>query len=755
MNPYTELITRYINGELSAAEKTAFETQLTTNTELKTEYDLQLKVVEGIKRLGLKNQLASSFSAVKTRKIIAKAVIGTLLILTALGVFLLVRHHSTKSPEQMMYELNEAENPNSSPSDTAVSQVNYPLNEAGYPTWSQADKSLASQIFRINSKRDTIIETRQGIVLAVPAGAFKTIKGITANGVVDLEIKEALTAADIMKAGLSTMSNDRLLETGGMFYINAHEGKNNLSIDPEKPLNVNVPVNNAKPDMMLFKGERQENGNINWVEPKPMKRRLSTLDMAKLDLYPDGFLDTLKKMGFNIKNKKLTDSIYYSYSGYCAIRETAGDTPTSTIRSESDSVITTTTMPIVRNPISPGSYTSRIISRHTQNDTVSTSPPATNKGNCEIDPSRVRAIWNKTFNRTILATKAFEERLKVIFKTCDSRVFNLYVNNLDKNLYEVDSMAARLLSGGLKNTFLGFYARKDGGVDISDVQNKELQHYFEKKRSAYTQAITETLQKLYDSENVQDQAAAKQILQHQDDETIRNSATFAQEFSLNLNEAYKQLGMPTFRASIRTSTNTYASLTSGNYLSAPVIITGWCNVDRYTLDATRNRTSLNFKDNFSGKKANIAYKPVSVSVTDYTSYDRVVCYMIPDKLSSFQTISYSGDRFKQTLNELMAYSIVTIGFKGEKRFYSEVKQAQPQAYQLNLKAIEPAALDLFLNKSFPLNQAVDLSKDLNYQLFDMKESKRQYTIAQRESLRYRILPVVLPCANPVFKSVLQ
>lgn len=753
MNPYTELITRYINGELSAAEKTAFETQLTTNAELKTEYDLQLNVVEGIKRLGLKNQLASSFSAVKTRKMIAKAAVGILLVLTALGLFLLIRHLSAKSPEQVMYELNKAGSPDSSLPDTTVNQVSYPLNEAGNANLSQADKSLASQIFRINPKRDTIIETRQGIVLAVPAGAFKTAKGTTANGVVDLEIKEALTAADIMKAGLSTMSNDLLLETGGMFYINAHEGKNNLSIDPEKPLNVNVPVNNAKPDMMLFKGERQANGNINWVDPKPMRRRLSTLDMAKLDLYPDGFLDTLKRMGFNIKNKKLTDSIYYSYSGYCAIRETSADTPMSTIRSESDAVITTTAS-IVRDPINPVSY-SRATSRHAKSDTVAASPSPINKGNCEIDPSRVRAIWNNTFNRTILATKAFEERLKVIFKTCDSRVFNLYVNNLDKNLYEVDSMAARLLSGGLKNTFLGFYARKDGGVDISDAQNKELQIYFEKKRSAYTQAITETLQKLYDSENVQQQAALKQLMQHQDDETIRNSSTFTQELRLNLNEAYRQLGIPIINPSVRTNSAIYAGLTSGSYLSAPVVLTGWCNVDRYTVDATLNRTSLNFKDNFSGKKANIAYKPVSVSVENYTSYDRVVCYMIPDKLSSFQTMSYSGDRFKQTLNELMAYSIVTIGFKGEKRFYSEVRQAQPQAYQLNLKAIEPAALDLFLNKSFPLNQAVDLSKDLNYQFFDMKESKRQYSIAQRESLRYRILPVVLPCANPVFKNVLQ
>ena len=65
---YTEIITKYIAGELSDTDKTTFEKELNSNNELKKEYELQLQIIEGAKRLGLKNQVSSSFKAVKTKK---------------------------------------------------------------------------------------------------------------------------------------------------------------------------------------------------------------------------------------------------------------------------------------------------------------------------------------------------------------------------------------------------------------------------------------------------------------------------------------------------------------------------------------------------------------------------------------------------------------------------------------------------------------------------------------------------------------
>ena len=48
MNKYTELIDNYLSGEMNAAEKLSFEKQLESNTELKTEFETQKQVLEGI-----------------------------------------------------------------------------------------------------------------------------------------------------------------------------------------------------------------------------------------------------------------------------------------------------------------------------------------------------------------------------------------------------------------------------------------------------------------------------------------------------------------------------------------------------------------------------------------------------------------------------------------------------------------------------------------------------------------------------------
>jgi cytochrome c2 len=809
MNNYTELISKYINGDLSATEKTAFETELNSNAELKKEYKLQVNITKGAERMGLKNQLNASFKKVRTKKRLQKSVIGLAIALAVAGAILIVKNTAQQSHSE--------------------NKVMYELNEEGKNTWAEADKQLESQLFQLNPERDTIIETQQGIVIAIPAHAFKQANGTVPTKTIDLEIKEAMTAAQIMNAGLSTMSNDQLLETGGMFYINAREGDDNLVIDQSKPLNVNVPVNTNKNDMMLFKGERMADGSINWTDPTPMKRKLSTVDITKLDFYPEHFLDTLKALGYNTKNKKLTDSMYYSFSGYCDLVSTESPVTIAT----SDTAKASSCITIVNSAkLTAASYRSTSSGNkpfdgqnlfkgncsmcHSLGNDKLTGPGLKNvmqrvpnrtwikkwimnsdkmvhngdayakkikrengnaamtvfegtlsgqeldalidflsqntaKENCEIDPSRIKAIWNNKFNRTILATKEFEERLKVIFTTCDSRIFNLYVHNLDKNLYEIDSMAANLLSGDQRKKFLEFYARKDGGVDISDTQNKQLQAYFEVKRTAYTKAITATLQKMYHSEREKSQIAFTEFMKQQNNENIRYASNFAQELDINLTEAYGQLGFKRRRTNgnLTATTHTYVSspFVYANYVSAPVLQTGWSNVDRYTYEATASRTGLNYTDPKSGKKVNIAYKPVSVTIANYKDYDRVLCYMIPDKLSSFQTMKNTGTKFHETFNELMGYAIVTIGFKGDQRYYHAIKKALPQNYTVSLTSIKPEALDQLLNTSFPLNQPTDLAKEIDYQAFDMKETLRQNKIAKREAVRYHLLPMVLPCAS--------
>jgi cytochrome c2 len=787
---YTEIIAKYINGELSETDKATFEKELNTNADLKKEYELQLKVVEGAKRLGLKNQVASSFKTVKTKKLVTKAIIGLAITVAVIGAVLLVKKSINQNSSEVLYELNEQGNTN----------------------WSEADKRLESQVFKLNPLRDTIIETQNGIVFSIPAKAFLNRHGETPAETIDLEIKEAMTASEIMKAALSTMSNGKLLETGGMFYMNARVGEENLTIDKSKPLNANIPVNNNKKDMLLFKGERKADGSINWVDPKPIKKKLTTVDITKLNFYPEHFLDSLKGMGFNIKNKKLTDSIYYSFSNYCEINyennydfdEASGgmriDTAGMAIAVKADSIkhkpngeklfqqncamchtmsdqkLTGPGLAGILNRVPKGNWLKRYILNNekmmksgdvyankiyvengkaamtvfegqlNEEDVQSIIDYITGKNDwvidasdemqhCgEINPSRVHAIWDKKFNKTILATKAFEERLKVIFTTCDRRVFNVYVNNLNRNLYEIDSVAATLTSGEAKSKFLHFYDRRDGGVEISDAQNKKLQNYFEDKRTTYTTALNIAMQKMYKDEKILAEIANEKNNTNAIENLVRNFKTFNEELEINMDDAYRQIGKKRQLAPPM------------DYLSATIGQTGWNNLDRYVIESTTNRTTLNYTDPESGKKAVIKYEPVTVSVNKFKDYDRVVSYMIPDKLSNFQLMKNTGNVFKENLNELMNYSIITVGFKGEKTFYNEIKSAKARAYEIDLVSIKASDLDKKLNQSFPVNQQADIMKDINYQLFDIKEKERINKIKRREEVSARLYPFVFPCA---------
>ncbi|MES2512753.1 MAG: hypothetical protein V4580_01360 [Bacteroidota bacterium] len=715
MANYTELIAKYINEELSETDKATFEKELSSNADLKKEYYLQLQIVEGAKRMGIKNQVAGSFKAVKTKKIITKALVSLAIIVAVVGAVALVNKVINKDASKVLYELNEQGNTN----------------------WSEADKKLESQVFKLNPLRDTIIETHNGIVFSIPAKAFLNKHGETPTETIDIEIKEAMTPSEIMRAGLSTTSNGQLLETGGMFYVDARLGDENLIINASKPLNVNVPVNNNKKDMMLFKGERKEDGSINWMDPKPLKKRLSTVNILKLNFYPEHFLDSLKGMGFDIKNKKLTDSIYYSFSA--VDQQSELEFPAEDFEYRSDSSQTATAV--------VACVTSRSDSKM-KIDTLSSPPKMVVAHGVaeayypEINPSRIKAIWNKKFNYTLLATKEFEERLKVIFSTCDAKILDLYIKNLNKDLYEIDSMASSLLSGDLKMKFLNFYARRDGGVEINDAQNRKLQDYFEEKRTIYADAVNQTLKKMYEQESKQDRAGFIAKMNHETDNAIRSITTFTQELEMNLDEAYRQLGKTRQKPVFITASYT------GTYYSAPIIQVGWHNVDRYTLEATVNRTTLKYSDPESGKKAIIKYEPITVTVNKFKDYDRVLCYMIPDKLSSFQLMNNSGNVFNEKLNELMNYSIITIGFKGDKTFYSEIKQAKSQVYAVDLKLIKASELDKKLNQSFPLNQQADILKDINYQLFDLKETVRANKIKRREEVRNRLYPIVFPCMQP-------
>jgi Cytochrome c len=127
--------------------------------------------------------------------------------------------------------------------------------------------NIRTQLFSINPQKENLIKGVRGGEFKIPKGAFE------GNEPVTIELKEIYAPIEILASGLTTESNGELLESGGMFYINAK--RNGEQLDLLKPIDGSIPTEYINDSMKLFKGEEIKDGNVNWVEPEELKNDTS------------------------------------------------------------------------------------------------------------------------------------------------------------------------------------------------------------------------------------------------------------------------------------------------------------------------------------------------------------------------------------------------------------------------------------------------------------------------------------------------
>src|SRR5690349_6090003 len=115
--------------------------------------------------------------------------------------------------------------------------------------------NLRSQYFSIDPSIENTLMGIRGGYFNIPAGSFD------GDEPVNIEIKEAYNPAEFLYAGLTTESNGRLLQSGGMIYFNAtRKGK---KVRLLKEVNISIPTDYEADNMQLFKGEQKKDGTIN------------------------------------------------------------------------------------------------------------------------------------------------------------------------------------------------------------------------------------------------------------------------------------------------------------------------------------------------------------------------------------------------------------------------------------------------------------------------------------------------------------
>lgn len=142
------------------------------------------------------------------------------------------------------------------------------------------DDNIDSQLFTIKNNKDTSIVTENGTIYRIYNNSFVTSNNSIISSDIQIEIKEALSPVDFVLANLTTTSNGKILESGGMVYINATSNDQQLQLAEGKEIGVMLPGDSVFDDMSIYEGEKTDTG-MNWAEPEPiLNNKLKSLERS-------------------------------------------------------------------------------------------------------------------------------------------------------------------------------------------------------------------------------------------------------------------------------------------------------------------------------------------------------------------------------------------------------------------------------------------------------------------------------------------
>ena len=155
-----------------------------------------------------------------------------------------------------------------------------------YDTDFLLDKIVETQTFSVNKNQLIEFTTENKVRFIIQPNTFTED--------VELEVREYFSLEDIISNKLSTALKDgNLLETGGMFNINALN-KDGKELAPTKDIEMNVESLNLESGFELFSGDRNDKLVMEWVDLSESK----------------------PSFGLNTSEQTIVDTLVLNYSGW-------------------------------------------------------------------------------------------------------------------------------------------------------------------------------------------------------------------------------------------------------------------------------------------------------------------------------------------------------------------------------------------------------------------------------------------------------
>ncbi len=300
--------------------------------------------------------------------------------------------------------------------------------------------------------------------------------------------------------------------------------------------------------------------------------------------------------------------------------------------------------------------------------------------------------------------REFEYRLKSIYKTCNDKVLELYVNNLDKNMWEIDNMAADLLGPQHEQyaKFNEFASFKQTTVKLSDKKAESLARFYKDKKQKIEKEIAKQKQDFLDKKKKhleivkRDKDDYRDLLQERHDHRMK-------KFGFELTGF------------------------------------GWYNA--------ANKIYLKDVEKFE----------LHVSVENGDQYGRVYTYVINPKIKSiFSLLSEDKTTFDEAFSDdpdlllwkNQEFRIVSVGYRTESLGYNikKVMQQPETNVKLFLESIKVKDLKRNLkNQTRYHKKENSILVDLNYQALFHQEEKRM----EQEQIEARFINnlrrLIFPC----------
>lgn len=160
------------------------------------------------------------------------------------------------------------------------------------------------QCFSYNSESDNDFYTKSGMYFRFPPFAFETLDGIPVTSKnASICLWEFHDKKSLIYSGLTTHSGDKMLETGGSFYIQANLNGTPLKLKKGKNYTVKIPAESLKDDMFTYYGDVKD-GIIDWE-----------VDKKEPVLTNSNFLSSETEYIENESNEAILDSEEMFYEG--------------------------------------------------------------------------------------------------------------------------------------------------------------------------------------------------------------------------------------------------------------------------------------------------------------------------------------------------------------------------------------------------------------------------------------------------------